>query len=389
MHDPFAVSQYDLGALPAVRDRERHRSFFTRGAGGRPGFGDIWMAHAAKRKDLLQIGPVDYLVRLVMGAFEADRWGFLDVARAGVPGQRVIEGTPENTARAMVVPNASLRDQQSRRLALVTLIDHLALCGQRPTKDLRKAVVLALDLESRVAKRIEASTAAAIEGKQLAEGATDTAAVAAVRAELGISHGKAWALRRSPLYRARRDEARAYWSAPSRPFIVLTKQHAPDIWFAGGTLDDRMTNADGVAQVIIDHMRLAKPRSRDRKRALLAPVEMRWDVLNLLEGYHRLKQPPSEVALVALDYALGLIGPSGKPNPVPLAGVTDRALFMAAALVEARRAPGDPHLSEDALLSTDEVLQAAHDATTDVGTLREWRRMPLYQTAVEELRKAR
>lgn len=374
--DPFAVTEYDLEALPAVVDRKRHWAFFTRGIDGCPGFGDIWIAHAQGREELRQYTAVDYLARNILIAYEPGRWGFLDLSRAVEPGQKTIDVTSEIIARASVLPDPTLADRQSRRLALVTLVDHMALGGERLSSDLRRALVVALELGSRVARRKEASKAAAIEGKRLAEGASVTEAVDAVVGELGISPRKAWEFRRSPLYLARCDETKAYWSASQRPFPAFTRHYASEAWFVGDTVADQIDHADRVTQAVIDRMRNVAPAPKAGKRAQLAPINLRWDVLNLIEGAHRRHRAPSETMRVALDHALGLIDALGQVSPIALAGMVDRESFIAMASLEA----GFSHRPTDQELLDTRRPGPIPDRFPDL------RRTPLYRTAVEMLR---
>jgi hypothetical protein len=374
--DPFAVTEYDLKALPSVVDRRRHWAFFTRGTDGRPGFGDIWIAHAQRREELRQFTAVDYLARNILSAYEPGRWGFLDLARAVEPGQKTIDVTSEIIARASVLPDPTLADRQSRRLALVTLVDHIALRGARLSRDLRHALVVALELGSRVARRKEASKAVAIEGKRLAKGASVTEAVDAVAGELGISQRKAWEFRCSPLYLARCVEAKAYWSTSARQFPMFTKHHASEAWFVGDTIADQIDHADRVAQAVIDLMRNAAPTPRAGKRAQLAPIDLRWDVLNLLEGAHRRHHAPSETMRVALDHALGLVDARGQVSPIALAGVVDRESFIAMAGLEASFSQRP----------TDQELLDARRPGPVPDRFPDLRRTPLYRTAVEILR---
>jgi hypothetical protein len=383
MADPFAVSDYDLNDLPVVQDKERHWAFFTRGNDQGPGFADVWIAHASKRKEVPHIETVDYLARKIRHAYSNEGYGFLDISLAGEPGQKVIALTPDNIVRATVLPDKELRDLQSRRLALATLIDHLAIQAKPLTRDLRETLSVALGLESLVRRRKQAAALVNIEAQFVARGATVTAALAEARAKLGVSEGTLYAFRKSPTYQARLAEVTAYRSSEQRPIAVQTTRYASSAWFAGADVSDRLDLADKVAQRIIQIARDAEPKSRAGKRARLASQELRWDVLNLFQGADRLGSPPTETMRIALDHALGLIDGQGQVAPIALGGVVDRDTFMDMARLEAGW-HGRSTLPE---------LRAAfaekYGNRPDEGRFAERRRSALYKTAVEHLRRWR
>lgn len=379
MADPFAISDYNLNDLPVVQDKERHWAFFTRGNDQGPGFADIWIAHASKRKEAPHIAAVDYLARKIRHAYSNQGYGFLDISLAGEPGQKVIALTPANIAKATVLPDKELRDRQSRRLALATLVDHLALQAKPLTRDIRETLIVALGLDSLVRRRKQASALVEIEAQFAARGATVTAALAEARTKLGVSEGKLYAIRKSPIYQAQLAEAKVYWSSPNRPIAVRATSYASSAWFAGADVGERLDHADRVAQRIIQIASEAVPKSKAGKRARLASQELRWDVLNLFQGAHRLGSPPTETMRIALDHVLGLVDGQGQVAPIALEGVVDRDTFMDMARLDAGW-QGRPTLPE---------LRAAfaekYGYRPDEGSFGDRRRSPLYQTAVKHL----
>ena len=65
--------------------------------------------------------------------------------------------------------------------------------------------------------------------------------------------------------------------------------------------------------------------------------ELRWDLVNLLEGYFWRMKQVSRTLRVALDVALDLVDAHGRAKRLPLGGVEDRRLFMALANYESSR----------------------------------------------------
>ncbi|WP_457939824.1 hypothetical protein [Mesorhizobium sp. 10J20-29] len=378
MTDPFAVTEYDLDDLPDARDAQRNEMFFTRGTHGEPGFADVWIAHAAKRTHARHIDTVDYLARTVRDAYEIERFGFLDFSLAGEPGQKVIALTQESLAKATILPDKEMSDLRTRRLALATLVDQLALEGKPLTSDIRKTLAVALNLEERVRRRKQAAALVYIEAQFIARGATVTAALAEARLKLGVSEGTLYSFRKSPIYQARLKAATTNRSS-QHPTAQTETYHASDPWFAGTNVGDRLDHADRIAQRVIYASVEAEPKSKAGKRARLASQKLRWDVLNLLQGADRLGSPPTEIMRVALDHVLGLIDGRANVVPIPLGGVVDRKAFMDMARLEAgwRGRPTLPTLRA--------AFAETYGNRPDEGSFGARRRSPLYQTALHLL----
>lgn len=153
--------------------------------------------------------------------------------------------------------------------------------------------------------------------------------------------------------------------------------------FAGSTVDEQIAQADGEAARLIVEMREELPVSKAGKRPNVPPIEFRWEVLNLIEGFHRRGRPPSETLRIALAWALGLFDKDGRPVSIALEGVVARQWFMRAARIDAyREAPSVGKLLDEL------ASRYAEEVPHDEDLIRRFRANPFYQFVVEKLRSA-
>lgn len=322
VHDPFAVSDYPLDGLPDVRNTRR-ADFET------DAFAPIWIEH---------LGGIDKASRAVLNAFDSGRWGFLEPRRMGPlePG-RPIDLTPANLSVVAHSRPATRSEELSRRLALVTLLAH---ADARIPKDLHRALVLELNVHSRWTKRRAASRRAQLRGHYEAKGKSTTEAVRAAQSEFGGSNGKVWAETSISIY----DGLMAAAAGQSQHY-----PHAADPWFDAGV-------EDNIAQAIAD----------ESARGPL-PIERRWDLLNLIEGFMRRRESISAPVLAALDSAFGLLDIDGHARrDIALGGIVERNKFIEFA----REAAGEDDF--------DRELPA-------MSTEKNWESLPLFRTAVGKL----
>lgn len=325
--DPFAVTQYVIEDLPQSPAMERPDF----GTSGRDGFGAAWMRH---------LGGIDAATRFVRRCYP--RFG-----------------------KHSRVSGAAL---QERNLALVTIIelaDRIVPLGL-----VLYVLPVALDVEAKESARRSAMTregtlhylrVADAGEMDLERGPTPiqmlrargpisaTTAVSVAAYISGASLSKTWDEQRIPSVKARasaRSESR-------RP------PHPADRWFSDNVQD-----------------RVAKKLANEALRTSenVVPVCLRWDLLNLIEGYSYRKLPLPSAAIVALDAALDLLDRHGRARgDLPLAGIVHRERFMSLAKARVER----PDAPLTALL--------ADDLETDVTQARRWLRTPIFRSALASL----
>lgn len=380
--DPFAVSFYDPAALPAVgADLATYSSDDL-------DFVQLCVDEESAKVSLQHIAAHDYLTTKALAAYEPGQWGVFDPTRLLPDGVTEANGDLEELAQATVPVEATDAQKQERRARLSAAIKVEALNDHEWLRaNSRRALVHALELDAKMRKRDEASKIAAIEGRHLANGLLAEAALKATAAELGCSPGKVRPLRAFPEYLARRDIARqcAAKTEAGRGFAVVIRDHAADGWFTGETTEDRIASANRVAAHIITLMREGtRGKTTKGKRPLMPPVHLRWDALNLVEGFAKRRIPLTPVACAMVDQALGLFDSDGVPVAAPFVGIRKRDTFLAAAAYEGTEDGADIVSAYD--LRSE--LQNHGLPTASPKQLKKWRGRETYQSLVTESRTA-
>ncbi|MEQ1769419.1 MAG: hypothetical protein ABL879_06220 [Devosia sp.] len=180
-----------------------------------------------------------------------------------------------------------------------------------------------------------------------------TEAVGFSRSVNYASNGKAWAERDLPSIKAiaaRRAQGGAW--------------HAADAWFAQG-------HEGHVAASLMDSaLRAVRAGRRPASR-------LRWDLLNLCEGYCWRKLPLPAAAYWALAASMGLLDSQGQPREdLALGGVEARTEFILVA-----RARSEHPDAKAAELSF--AVAGAVPNPSDLPTIRRWMKTALFASAVK------
>lgn len=375
-NDPFAVSFYDPDKLPAV-SAKLSASAPT----------DVLMLHLLLDEEGAFEQPIavyDYLATQVLASYQPGAWRILDPALLFPRGVTTVSGGWEKLADASVPVEQTDAQKQERRARLSAAIRLKAQnSNEYPRANVRRALVYALDLETSVRKRKEATKIACIEGRYLAEGKSLEPALKATVADVGCSPGKVRALRLSPGYIARRNLHRdCALKAMDR---IVVEPHAADSWFMGERIEAQIASADRVAAHIITLMQEdMRGKSKKGKRPLVPHIHLRWDAFNMVEGFANRYIPLTPIACLMLDHALGLYGCDGNAVPSPFGGIKKREAFVAAAEYEGTE--DGANIGSEYHLCAD--LRSRGDPEISPKQLRIWRGREPYQTITATSRAA-
>lgn len=373
-HDPFSVGEYNPDKLPAVSANLLLKSAT-----------DVRLLHMLLDEEgafELPIGVYDFMATQVLAAYDQPgAWQILDPSLLFPPGVTTVSGGWEELADASVPVEPTEAQRQERRTRLSAALRMKAQNGEYPRAMVRRALTKALDLETMVRKRKAATKIAAIEGRHLAAGKKLEPALQATAADAGCSPGKVRALRLSPEYRARRDLH--YACAAETEGRFAAEPHAADGWFAGNTPTERVSSADRVAAHLIQLMQVSvRGKTTKGKRPLMPPVCLRWDALNLVEGFAKRHLSLSATALLMIDHALGLYDCEGKPVAASFGGLRKHAAFLAAAEYEGTEDGADIQSARD----LQSELCARGDPAASPKQLKEWRERETYQDISSSVR---
>lgn len=373
-HDPFAVGEYDPAKLPAVS-----ASFLSSASM------DVRLLHMLLDEEGAFEQPIeayDFLATQVIAAYdEPGAWRILDPSLLFSPGEKSVSGGWEELADASVPVEPTDAQKQERRARLSAAIRLKAQNGEFPRAMVRRALAKALDLETKVRKRKDAARIAGIEGRYLARGESPEAALKMTAADAKRSVGKVRALRASPEYCARRDLHYACAAETGGRFVA--EPHGADDWFAGNTPTERVSSADRVAAHLIGLMQVSmRGHSKKGKRPTMPPAHLRWDALNVVEGFAKRHIPLSATALLLVDHALGLYDCEGNPVAAPLGGMRKHAAFLAAAEYEGTEEGSDIYSVRD----LHSELRSRGDPAASPKQLNVWRARETYQDISSSVR---
>ncbi len=280
-NDPLAVTQFDLGTLPAPGPARLTDFEVAPPPGEEIGFADVWIAHLGGEK------AAALFVRSALGP--ADK-------------RKVLQRNDLVTGESFAVDVPNRGAVLGARLGLRVLIARRAEQQQKSLPiDLWWALAYGLEVEALWRRRARAHNVAGTLRTMSAKQPSKAVRLAARWA--GVAESSVW--------RMRATDTGADW----------VKNHPTNAWFDAGA-------EDAVAAELVRRFRSGE-----------ADMRSRWDVFQLLEGFYARGRLPSSWALRALDRALELVG---QPGPIPLGDIGRRKAFLLLAAFVAESAEEPP-----------------------------------------------